>query len=102
MNPSALDIRWDRLSYRDGRRYRMSRRPFWQLSSAQPRDYTSLSMNRATRKADRDGMQSAASRMDYAKPSECRVNYFGARALPKEGLPLSVGRQGYEETKMLV
>ena len=40
-------------------------------------------MNRPTRKADRDGMQSAGSRMDYAKPSECRVNYFGARGATK-------------------
>jgi hypothetical protein len=39
------------LSYRDGRRYRMSRRPSWQLPQFQARGYTSLSMNRATRKA---------------------------------------------------
>jgi hypothetical protein len=59
-------------------------------------------MNRASRKADRDGMQSAGSRMDYAKPSECRVKLFRSSGATKGGLPLSVGRQGYEETKMLV
>jgi hypothetical protein len=102
---SCLDIRQDLLSYRDGRRYRTSRRPSWQLPQFQARGY-SQSFNEPGHTQSRVATACRVLVHAWLMPSRESAgsaycsNYFGARALLR-GLPLTVNRQGCEETKCL-